>query len=175
MSGEADDGSALSREECAPVPHRRLFLTQVAEATIGALVMIGIPPGIAAAVTPTAVRAARRIGSNPVYPIPKADGVQIDKAAQVILVRWSDQVYAFSLACPHQNSALHWNSSAAEFQSPRHHSTYRPDGVFVSGRATRGMDRFSVKRTGNDIVVDIAVMHHDDQDHAGWVAAVIAL
>ena len=175
MSSELDDASALPCEECALIPHRRLFLQQVAEATIGALVMIGIPPGIAAAVTPTAVRAARRIGANPAYPVPKADGVQIDKVEQVILVRWSDHVYAFNLSCPHQNTALRWNSSDAEFQCPRHHSKYRPDGTFISGRATRGMDRFSVKHTGNEIVVDIAAMHQDDQDHAGWLGAVVAL
>ena len=46
---------------------------------------------------------------------------------------------------------------------------------FISGRATRGMDRFSIKRIGNEVVVDIAAMHQDDQDHAGWVSAVVAL
>ena len=30
-----------------------------------------------------------------------------------ILVRWSDQVYAFNLSCPHQNTALRWNSIAS--------------------------------------------------------------
>jgi nitrite reductase/ring-hydroxylating ferredoxin subunit len=175
MSSESDDASDLSCDDCALTPHRRLFLKQVAGATIGALVMIGIPPGIAAAVTPTAVRAARRVGSNPAYPIPKADGVQIDKENQVILVRWSDHIYAFNLSCPHENTALRWNSSAAEFQCPRHHSKYRPDGAFISGRATRGMDRFAVKRNGNEIVVDLAVLHQDDTDHPGWAGAAVAL
>lgn len=175
MLSESNDASALPCEECPLPQHRRMFLQQVAGATIGALVMIGIPPGIAAAVTPTSVRALRRIGSNPTYPIPKVDGVQIDKENQVIVVRWEDRLYAFNLSCPHQNTALRWNSADAEFQCPRHHSKYRPDGAFISGRATRGMDRFSVRRTGNELVVDIAVMHQDDQDHAGWVGAVVAL
>jgi nitrite reductase/ring-hydroxylating ferredoxin subunit len=175
MLPESDDAAALSCEECSLAPPRRLFLKHVAGATIGALVMIGIPPGIAAEVTPTAIRTTRRVGLNPSYPIPKDDGVQIDKQEQVILVRWEDHLYAFNLSCPHQNTALRWNSADAEFQCPRHHSKYRPDGVFISGRATRGMDRFSVRRTGNQIVVDLAVLHQEDLDHAGWIGAVVAL
>lgn len=154
-----------------PRPVGRAF----AGATTGALVMIGIPPGIAATVTPTSVRAPRHIGSNPAYPIPKADGVEIDKEEQVILVRWEDQLYAFNRSCPLHSGALRWNSGDAEFQCPKHHSKYRPDGALISGPATRGMDRFSVRRTGDEIVVDLTALHQDDQDHAGWVSAVVAL
>jgi Rieske Fe-S protein len=101
--------------------------------------------------------------------------VQIDKDNQVILVRWEDHIYAFNLSCPHQNTALRWSSGDSQFQCPKHHSKYRPDGGFISGRATRAMDRFTLSRTGNEIVVNIGAMHKDDVDHAGWAAAVVAL
>ncbi len=162
-------------EGCSVAPRRREFLQQMGGAALGALVMIGIPPGLAAAVTPTVIRAGRLIGANPSYPLPKSDGVQIDKENQVILVRWEDHIYAFNLSCPHQNTALRWNSTDAQFQCPKHHSKYQPDGAFISGRATRSMDRFSLRRTGNEVVVDIGAMHKDDVDHAGWVGAVVAL
>src|SRR5438874_1263345 len=39
------------------------------------------------------------------YPIPSADGVTIDRKAQVIVVRYQQHLYAFNLACPHENTA----------------------------------------------------------------------
>ena len=82
------------------------------------------------------------------YPIPAGDSVSIDADNGVILVRWTGKVYAFNLACPHQNTALRWNAGDSQFQCPKHHSKYQPDGTFVSGRATRGMDRFTITRSG---------------------------
>jgi nitrite reductase/ring-hydroxylating ferredoxin subunit len=125
--------------------------------------------------TPSPTRARERIGGNPSYPIPAQDGVQIDRDQEVILVRWQGAVYAFNLSCPHQRTALRWNQGATQFQCPKHHSKYRPDGAFVSGRATRGMDRFSITRAGDQVVVDVGAMHKEDQDQAGWDAAVLHL
>lgn len=126
--------------------------------------------------TPQPARAQRVLaGGNPTYPIPATDGVQIDRDQQVILVRWQGAVYAFNLSCPHQRTALRWNEGDAQFQCPKHHSKYRPDGTFVSGRATRGMDRFSMTRSGDEIVVDVGAMHKEDQDQAGWDASVLHL
>ena len=101
--------------------------------------------------------------------------MQIDREQEVILVRWQGAVYAFNLSCPHQRTALRWNGGDAQFQCPKHHSKYRPDGTFVSGRATRGMDRFSISRSGDEIVVDVDAMHKEDKDQAGWDAAVVHL
>jgi nitrite reductase/ring-hydroxylating ferredoxin subunit len=125
--------------------------------------------------TPMPTRARRMLAGNPSYPIPAADGVQIDRDQEVILVRWQGAVYAFNLSCPHQRTALRWNEGDSQFQCPKHHSKYRPDGTFVSGRATRGMDRFSVSRSGDEVVVDVGAMHKEDQDEAGWTAAVVRL
>ena len=123
--------------------------------------------------TPVPVRARRMLSGNPTYPVPGADGVQIDHEQEVILVRWQGAIYAFNLSCPHQRTALRWNEEAGQFQCPKHHSKYRPDGTFVSGRATRGMDRFSMTRAGNEVVVDVSAMHKEDHDQTGWDAAVL--
>jgi len=154
---------------------RRRFIQGLGFATLAAMVRVGVPTQVALAMTPMPTRARRLIAGNPSYPIPAADGVQIDRDQEVILVRWEQAVYAFNLSCPHQRTALHWNAGDAQFQCPKHHSKYRPDGTFVSGRATRGMDRFSITRSGDEIVVDLGAMHKEDQDAAGWATAVVHL
>jgi Rieske Fe-S protein len=162
--------------DCCPLgPSRRDFLRHTSLAAIGALVMVGIPPELAATMRPTAVTG--RISGRAMlsYPIPAGDGVQIDKKNQVILVRWQNEMYAFNLSCPHQNTALHWEQSHSEFQCPKHHSRYRPDGTFIDGRATRNMDRFTVARSGNEISVNVDQMHKSDADRSGWAASVVQL
>jgi Rieske Fe-S protein len=109
------------------------------------------------------------------YPIPAGDGATIDKDTQVILVRFEQKAYAFNLSCPHQRTALHWLQDEGRFQCPKHKSRYQPDGVFVSGRATRNMDRFAVRRDGATILVDMDKVFKSDVDAAGWAAAVVAL
>jgi hypothetical protein len=37
------------------------------------------------------------------------------------------------------------------------------------------MDRLSITRSGDTVVVDVSAMHKDDADHAGWTAAVVTL
>lgn len=175
MSIEYREADPDQCDNCQLSSDRREFLRQAGLATMGALIMVGVPPGLAATTRPTRVVARNRRDANPTYPIPAKDGVQIDHDNDVILVRWKDAVYAFNLSCPHQNTALRWNPGDAQFQCPKHHSKYLPDGTFISGRATRSMDRFSVARVGNDIVVNVNAMHKNDIDHEGWSAAVILL
>jgi Rieske Fe-S protein len=109
------------------------------------------------------------------YPLPTADGVYIDKKQEVIVARVANQVFAFELACPHQNTALRWNAKDHEFQCPKHHSRYTPDGTFIDGRATRSMDRFAVQRQGNNLVVNLDKVFEQDRDAAGWKAAAVTL
>jgi nitrite reductase/ring-hydroxylating ferredoxin subunit len=47
-------------------------------------------------------------GNEVRFPIPVADGVTIDRKVQVIVVRYQSHLYAFNLACPHENNALKW-------------------------------------------------------------------
>ena len=117
---------------------------------------------------------ARAIRGNELsYALPASDGATIDKDNQLILARYQEKVYAFNLSCPHQNTALRWYPEDGQFQCPKHHSRYRPDGVFVSGRATRGMDRLGIRRDGATVLVDVNKFYREDQNPAEWAAAVI--
>lgn len=162
-------------EDCPLAPDRRDFLRDAGLAALGALIMVGVPPGLAATTKPTRLTARGRHNENPTYPIPSQDGVQIDHKNDVILVRWKNALYAFNLSCPHQNTALRWNEGDGQFQCPKHHSKYQPDGTFISGRATRNMDRFSLARVGDSMVVNVNAMHKNDSDRTGWGTAVILL
>ena len=43
----------------------------------------------------------------------------------------------------------------------------------MSGRATRGMDRFTITRSGDNVVVDVDAMHKEDKDPTGWASAML--
>jgi Rieske Fe-S protein len=134
---------------------------------------VGVGPGAAVALRVRLLTAVVRGADGPRYPVPATDGVQIDRDNEVILVRWQSAVYAFNLSCPHQNTALRWDGADSRFQCPKHHSKYQPDGTFIDGRATRNMDRFTVRRDGEMIVVDVDAMHKSDEDKGGWASAVV--
>ena len=114
-------------------------------------------------------------GTELTYPLPAADGAMIDKENQLILARSQQHVYAFNLSCPHQNTALRWYPEDGQFQCPKHHSRYRPDGVFISGRATRSMDRLGIRRDGGTVIVDVNMFYREDRNPAEWAAAVVPL
>lgn len=128
-------------------------------------------PGVARALAAGArdARAEKR------YAIPLADGVAIDHENSVIVARAGNKVYAFSLACPHQNTALRWSAEDKEFRCPKHKSHYRPDGAFIEGRATRDMDRMAVRRDGAVLVVDVDLLYQADEHPAEWAAAVVSV
>jgi len=109
------------------------------------------------------------------YPLAATDGVTIDKEAQVILVRFQGKAYAFNLACPHENTALRWRAQDGRFQCPRHESKYLPDGTFISGRATRHMDRLGIRLAGDRLVVDVSRYFRSDAQPTEWAAAAVAL
>ena len=154
---------------------RRGFLRDAVGAAIAALAAMGLPAGTAAALPVSELSMLARGIDGPRYPVPAADGVQIDRDNEVILVRWQNAVYAFNLSCPHQNTALRWDGADSRFQCPKHHSKYQPDGSFIEGRATRNMDRFTIRRDGDMIVVDVDAMHKSDDDRAAWTSAVVPL
>ena len=114
-------------------------------------------------------------GSEHLYPIPPADGVTIDRKAQVIVVRYQQHLYAFNLACPHENTSLKWLPKDWRFQCPKHESRYQPSGQFIDGRATRNMDRLGVRVDAGMLVVDVNRFYRSDKDPAGWTAASVAL
>lgn len=109
------------------------------------------------------------------YAIPTGDSVNIDRQAQVILVRFQNSVYAFALACPHENAAVKWLPKDHRFQCTKHDSQYQPDGTHTSGRATRNLDRFAIRREDPSIVADLQHWFQSDKDPGGWAAAVVRL
>ena len=173
-----DIGEAADCTEC-PIATRREFLRNSAFAVAGIMASLGIVKSASAmtnASFPIGAVSGRRVGDHTrAYAIPAADGAQIDKENEVILVRWQNEVYAFDLSCPHQNTALRWNESEHRFQCPKHHSQYQPNGEFITGRATRGMDRLAIKRDGSQVSVNIDVLYKQDEDPTGWTAAVVKL
>jgi nitrite reductase/ring-hydroxylating ferredoxin subunit len=154
---------------------RREFLLDALRAGAVALAALGIAPASADAMPLRFVSALGSLCSEKTYALPSADGVQIDRDAEVILSRTGKSVYAFALACPHQNTALRWESGDNRFQCPKHKSRYRADGTFIEGRATRSMDRFFVRQAGGTIVVDLDRLYQEDLDKASWTQAVVTL
>ncbi|MFN8979349.1 MAG: ubiquinol-cytochrome c reductase iron-sulfur subunit [Gemmatimonadaceae bacterium] len=155
---------------CTGCSARRDFLRQavVAASAIAGLSVAAPAQLLAALESPAGGRTIR-------YPLPAADGVSIDSRNEVILCRAAGSVFAFALSCPHQNTALRVMPKNAGFQCPRHKSKYQPNGTFVSGRATRNMDRLQIVREGDVLVVDPAVAFESDTDPAGWAAAKVTL
>ncbi len=153
---------------------RREFIGRASGALWAGLAASGVTLDAALA-QPIAIRAISGQGTERSYVLPSADGVNIDQDNQVILVRSADHIYAFALACPHENAALRWRPQDQRFQCPRHASKYRPDGTFLSGRATRNMDRLALRRDGQQVIVDLDKLFRSDQQRTEWESAVITL
>src|SRR6266567_4541717 len=172
MSDEPlNHGSCDDDVDCFLPTSRRRFLRDSFLSMAGALIAVGVSRSTALAMPLDFVAARARSGSRRSYALPAMDGAQIDRENDVILVRWQNAVYAFNLSCPHQNTALKWDDRDHQFQCPKHHSKYQPNGTFIEGRATRGMDRFEIGRDASGIVVNVDKLYQEDQDPTEWAAA----
>ncbi|MEZ4589312.1 MAG: Rieske 2Fe-2S domain-containing protein [Gemmatimonadales bacterium] len=160
---------------CSGALDRRSFLERAGAGVLAALFALGADASASVAETIRSTGGRPLGGARIAYPIPAVDGVEIDKGHQVILVRWRSSAFAFNLSCPHQNTALRWEADRARFQCPKHHSKYQPDGEFISGRATRSMDRLAIGRQGAELVVDLDTMYKQDEQPAEWKAAAVTL
>ncbi len=166
----------MKADDCGSCPlpgDRRKFLRDSALAVAGILAALGAPPSAAAA--PLEFVSTERRGGKLTYPIPRVDRTQIDRDNELILTRWQNTVYAFSISCPHQSTVLRWDEADSRFLCPRHHSQYRPDGSFIQGRATRGMDRMAIQRSGLSVIVDSDRVFEEDTDNDEWKAAAVKL
>ncbi len=158
--------------DCGGCTSRRGFL----ESTLTGVVVAGVAVLVGDDRLPIGtVRAFAAQADERKYPVPQADGVTIDRENEVILVRFQGAVYAFNLACPHEHTALRWREADGRFQCPRHESKYKPDGTYISGRATRSMDRFAVRQEAGAIVVDLSRLFESDKQAAEWAAATVKL
>ena len=161
--------------DCDTNPGRREFLREIAGIAAGVAGALGIGTVRAAALSVDFTSGLSALGEEVTFPIPTQDGVTVDKAREVILVRYEQSVYAFALSCPHQQTPLRWHEADHVFQCPKHKSTFKPDGGFVEGRATRDMDRYGIRREGDSVVVDLAKVYRDDENRENWIAAVVRL
>lgn len=167
--------SEMETNPCAGCSGRRDFLRDAATMAAGVLVALGADHRSAWGMSARTIAPLLSGPSEATYPIPAADGASIDRDHEVILVRWQGQAYAFALSCPHKRQMLRWQEDNARFQCPKHHSKYSPDGNFLSGRATRGMDRYPVRTEGGRLVVTLGDKIQQDKNEAAWKAAAARL
>ena len=174
MADESIDAGRCGGCELA-AQSRRAFLRDAGVLAVAALAALGVAPDAALARTVRAVSARRTGAARVDYDLPPADGVQVDEANDVILVRWAGQAWAFSLACPHKGTRLRWQAGEERFFCPRHKARFTPEGAHASGRRTRSLDRYDIRRVGDRLLVDLDALHREDEDPAGWQAAVVRL
>jgi len=175
---DASEGGGAAEggcEGCAGGTSRRAFLRDAAGLAAGALAALGLSPEHARALPVGWAAPLHADGSELTLAIPERDRVDVYRDHAVILARHAGAVYAFSLACPHQRAALRWREDDGRFQCPKHRSRYRPDGVYISGRATRSMDRFALRREGSNVMVNLSLLLREDRDRAAWAEAVVRL
>ena len=161
---------------CPLVP-RRDFLRDAGLMAAGILVALGAAPASAAALPLEFVSPLGGAREDKAYAIPAKDGTQIDKGNDTIITRWQGKVYVFALSCPHQNTTLKWSDKDNQFECPKHHSRFTPDGQYIadSGRATRGLDRLAVRKDGTNVVANLDKVFQEDENEADWKAAFITV
>jgi nitrite reductase/ring-hydroxylating ferredoxin subunit len=160
--------------ECGEPASRRDFLREAASLAACAAAF-GVTPSRSLEFAVRLTGALRLDGGEAVYPIPPQDSALIDRDHDVILVRDQNHIFAFVLWCPHQRTALRWEDQERRFRCPKHKSTFQPDGTFISGRSTRAMDRYALRREGETIVVDLSTVAQADKDPEGWGHALVQL
>jgi Rieske Fe-S protein len=124
-------------------------------------------------VLPVSAIAAAGAGKEKTYPIPASDSVNVDRGNSLVVVRYQNHVYAFSLACPHEQAAVKWVEKQRRFFCTKHDSQYTPDGTYQTGHATRNLDRFPVRKEGASLIVSLDRVFHSDANQAAWTSATI--
>jgi nitrite reductase/ring-hydroxylating ferredoxin subunit len=114
-------------------------------------------------------------GNLRTYTIPAADGIVIDAGNDVMLARWQNRAYAFSLKCPHRGTRLEWLGNERVVFCPKHKAKFQPDGFHDSGRRSRDLDRYEISRSGNALLVDLGTLHQSDAEPEAWKAAMVVL
>lgn len=155
---------------------RRAFLRDVGlSVTVAlALIAVGAPP-IALAEAVVETKALGKCGAQRTYTLPASDAIQIDAENDVIIARWQNRIYAFSLRCPHRGTRLEWLAGERRVFCPKHRARFLPDGSHDSGRRSRNLDRYYLSRQGSSLLVNLDVLRRQDSDPVAWRAAVIVL
>jgi nitrite reductase/ring-hydroxylating ferredoxin subunit len=159
-------------DDCDALSGRRAFL-RAGLMAVGALATLGVTPDQLAALE-SRFMAGRRNGAELRFPVPTADGATIDEANAVIIARVGGVAMAFVLECPHRGTNVEWQGNRGRFYCPKHRSTFQPNGARIAGRAERGLDRYALRREGNELVVNTATKLRST-DAAAWAAAQVTL
>ena len=163
-------------ESCPAVTAgRRAFLRDVALAVAGALALSGASSVAALADSVVETAPSRRRGTERTYALPATDGVSVDADNDVILARWQNRVYAFSIRCPHRGTRLEWRPEERRLFCPKHKARFTLDGSHDSGRQSRDLDRYDIARRGASLVVDLGALRRADSEPDAWTAAMIAV
>jgi nitrite reductase/ring-hydroxylating ferredoxin subunit len=172
----ADEAKTACSDCPTAVATRRAFIRDVAAMAAAALA-VGVTASPAAALARVAVeiRPTRTRGLFRTYAIPPADSISVDAGNDLILARWQNRVYAFSLACPHRGTRLEWHPDEQRIFCPKHKARFTPDGAHDTGRQSRDLDRYPITRQGGSVAVDLGAVLRVDTDAKAWAAAVVAI
>jgi cytochrome b6-f complex iron-sulfur subunit len=168
-----------SEESCGGCPvasSRRVFLRDVGLAVAAAVGAVALSrPARAFATSIEEIGPMRSSQVARTYAIPASDGVFIDADNEVILARWENRVYAFSLKCPHKGTRLEWRATEQRVFCPKHKARFLASGAHLSGRGSRDLDRYAIRRAQTAITVDLGTLYRQDLSRAAWEAAVVVL
>ena len=152
------------------------FLRATALAAIAGIAGSGTFASTASAQSTGAISPTHTQGKTLTYALPAREGAFVDADNGVVVARVKNAVYALSLTCPHRAvTTLDWISSAKEFHCPKHGADFQADGELIDGRPDRSMDRFAVRRTGTNLVVDSGQPLQQDTARDGWTHAVVSV
>lgn len=165
------DPCETAEEPCA-LQDRRDFL-RLGLVAVGAMAAMGVTPERLAAMDRVFATGAR-VGDDLRYPLPTADGATIDTANKVIIARVGGEAMAFVLECPHRGENVTWEAENNRFFCPKHESTFQPNGTLIQGKAERGLDRYEIRREGEELVVTTTRKFRSSNADA-WAAAKVAI
>lgn len=161
--------------DCPLVVDRRRFLRDTGLAVMATLIAAGLRPMEAFAEAVGEISPKRKIGSRLAYAVPASNSVSVDAANDVIIARWENRAYAFSLKCPHRGATLEWKPDESRIFCPKHKARFTPDGDHFSGRETTALDRYRVSRDGGEIIVSLDALLKQNENPADWASAVVQL
>lgn len=168
---ELHDACETPDDACA-LQDRRDFL-RLGLMAVGALTALGATPDRLAALE-RAFATGTRQGDDLRFPLPTADGATVDRANNLIIARFNGEAIAFVLECPHRGENVRWQANNNRFFCPKHESTFQPDGARIQGKADRGMDRYAIRREGNELIVTTTQKIRSTNVEA-WTAAKVTL
>jgi nitrite reductase/ring-hydroxylating ferredoxin subunit len=174
MTG-TDAGARTDCDDCPLVVDRRRFLRDTGLAVLATLIATGLRPVEALAEAVGEIAPTRKIGTRLAYAVPSSNSVSVDAANDVIIARWENRAYAFSLKCPHRGATLEWKADESRIFCPKHKARFTPDGNHFSGRETTALDRYRVSQEGSEIIVKLDAVLKQNENPADWSAAVVQL